>query len=115
MGQPRVGDVYGSLLADMFDGKRAQEIVERDDGFVMAFDGRYLLAPFREWDDANERRAMRLVRGRVLDVGCGGGRVCLHLQGRGVEVIGIDSSPGAVRACEHGGWDGNLEAIAAKR
>jgi SAM-dependent methyltransferase len=99
MGQPRVGDVYGALLADMFDGKRAQEIVERDDGFVMAFDGRYLLAPFREWDDANERRAMRLVRGRVLDVGCGGGRVCLHLQGRGVEVIGIDSSPGAVAFC----------------
>lgn len=64
MGQPRVGDVYGALLADMFDGKRAQEIVERDDGFVMAFDGRYLLAPFREWDDANERRAMRLVRGQ---------------------------------------------------
>jgi hypothetical protein len=74
MAQPRIGDVWGAILADALDGKPAQEIVERDDGFVMAFDARYLLAPFKKWDDADERRAMRLVRGRVLDVGCGGGR-----------------------------------------
>jgi 2-polyprenyl-3-methyl-5-hydroxy-6-metoxy-1,4-benzoquinol methylase len=89
MGQPRIGDVWGAVLADALDGKRAKEIVERDDGFVMAFDARYLLAPFKKWDDADERRAMRLIRGRVLDVGCGGGRVCLHLQDRGLEVVGI--------------------------
>jgi SAM-dependent methyltransferase len=103
MGQPRVGDVYGAVLADVLDGKPAKEIVERDDGFVMAFDARYLLARFRDWDDANERRALRFVRGRVLDVGCGGGRVCLHLQDRGLEVVGIDSSPGAVAFCKRRG------------
>lgn len=103
MGRPCVGDVYGALLADALDGRHATEIVERDDGFVMAFEARYLLAPFRKWDDANERRAMRLVRGRVLDVGCGGGRVCLHLQDRGLEVVGIDSSPGAIAFCKRRG------------
>jgi SAM-dependent methyltransferase len=77
----------------------AFDVVERDDGYVMAFDARYLIAPFGRWDDAAERQAMRFVRGRVLDVGCGGGRVCLHLQRRGLEVVGIDSSPGAVAAC----------------
>lgn len=87
----------------MLAGKPATEIVERDDGFVMAFDARYLVAPFRKWDDAIERRAMRHVRGRVLDVGCGGGRVCLHLQERGLEVVGIDSSPGAIQACRRRG------------
>ncbi|MBA3402503.1 MAG: class I SAM-dependent methyltransferase [Actinobacteria bacterium] len=92
------GDVYGALLADVCAGKRAMEIVERSDGYVMAFDARYLVAPFRKWDDADERRAMRFVRGRVLDVGCGGGRVCLHLQERGLDVVGIDSSPEAI-AC----------------
>jgi SAM-dependent methyltransferase len=91
MAQPRIGDVWVAVLADALDGKPAKEIVERDDGFVMVFDARYLLAPFKHWDDANERRAMRFVRGRVLDVGCGGGRVCLHLQDRGLKVVGIDS------------------------
>ncbi|MBA2513116.1 MAG: class I SAM-dependent methyltransferase [Solirubrobacterales bacterium] len=69
----------------------------------MAFDARYLLAPFTKWDDPDERRAMRFVRGRVLDVGCGGGRVCLHLQERGAEVVGIDSSPGAIECCRQRG------------
>lgn len=103
MAQPRIGDVYGAVLADALDGKPAKEIVERDDGFVMVFDARYLLAPFKQWDDADERRAMRFVRGRVLDVGCGGGRVCLHLQERGLEVVGIDSSPAAVAICKRRG------------
>jgi 2-polyprenyl-3-methyl-5-hydroxy-6-metoxy-1,4-benzoquinol methylase len=89
-------DVYGALLEDVLAGRRATEVVERDDGFIMAFDPAYLLAPFSGWNDPNERQAMRSVRGRVLDVGCGGGRVSLHLQDRGLSVVGIDSSPGAV-------------------
>ncbi len=96
MVRPRIADVWGAILADAFAGKPAKEIVERDDGFVMAFDATYLLAPFEDWDDVDERRAMRFVRGRVLDVGCGGGRVCLHLQKHGLDVVGIDSSQGAV-------------------
>jgi SAM-dependent methyltransferase len=43
------------------------------------------------------------VRGRVLDVGCGGGRACLHLQGRGLAVVGIDTSAGAVACCAQRG------------
>jgi SAM-dependent methyltransferase len=99
----RQGDVWGAILADVLAGRRAMEIVERDDGFMMAFDASYFVAPFRRWDDPVERRAMRFVRGRVLDVGCGGGRVCLHLQERGLEVVGIDSSPGAIDCCRRRG------------
>jgi SAM-dependent methyltransferase len=94
-----VGDVWGAILADVLAGRRAMEIVERDDGLTMAFDASYFVAPFSRWDDPAEKRALRFVRGRVLDVGCGGGRVCLHLQERGLEVVGIDSSPGAIEAC----------------
>lgn len=96
---PHKDDVYGGLLTDALAGKRAMGIVERDDGLMLAYDARYLLAPFRRWDDPLERRAMRFVRGRVLDVGCGGGRVCLHLHERGSEVVRIDSSPGAIACC----------------
>jgi SAM-dependent methyltransferase len=102
-GEAREDDVWGAVLADALAGKPAFEIVERDDGLVMAFDARYLLAPFSKWDDPDERQAMRFVRGRVLDVGCGGGRVCLHLQTRGLEVVGIDSSPGAIECCRRRG------------
>ncbi|MGH3134171.1 MAG: hypothetical protein ACRDNY_10620 [Gaiellaceae bacterium] len=37
------GDVWGAVLADALDGKPAFEVVERDDGFLTAFDARYLL------------------------------------------------------------------------
>jgi SAM-dependent methyltransferase len=97
------GDVWGAILADVLAGRPAAEIVERDDGYMMAFDAQYFVAPFARWDDPVERRAMRFVRGRVLDVGCGAGRVCLHLQERGLEVVGIDSSHGAVECCRQRG------------
>lgn len=88
-------DAFGHLLVDLLQGRDGVEVVERDDGWVFTADPRFYLAPFRSWW-AQERRAMRLVRGRVLDLGCGAGRVGLHLQRRGHEVVGIDVSPLAV-------------------
>ncbi len=37
-----------------------------------------------------------LIRGRVLDVGCGTGENALHLASRGLEVVGVDASPTAI-------------------
>jgi SAM-dependent methyltransferase len=95
-------DAYGQLLLAEFDGGQPREIIERDDGFVEAGQSEFYLAPFRRWHPLT-RRAMRSVRGRVLDIGCGGGRVCLHLQDRGLDVVGIDVSPGAVEVCRRRG------------
>jgi SAM-dependent methyltransferase len=96
-------DGYGQMLLAALEGRDTIEIVERDDGFIDAAGGPSLyLAPFRRWH-ALDRQAMRFVRGRVLDVGCGGGRVSLHLQERGQEVVGIDISPGAVEVCRRRG------------
>jgi SAM-dependent methyltransferase len=98
------GDAYGALLLAAHEGRDAPEIVERDDGFINAspFGPGSYFAPFRRWP-AHQRKAMRLVRGRVLDVGCGASRVCLHLQERGLEVVGIDVSPGAVEVSRRRG------------
>jgi SAM-dependent methyltransferase len=95
-------DAFGRLLMDLVSGQQVDEIVERDDGFVFASDGRYYLAPFRRWWP-QERRAMRFVRGRVLDLGCGAGRVSLHLQNRGLDVVGVDVSPMAVATARRRG------------
>jgi SAM-dependent methyltransferase len=96
-------DGYGAMLLSALDGRETFEIVERDDGFIDAAAGASLyLAPFRRWPKLH-RQAMRFARGRVLDVGCGGGRVCLHLQERGQDVVGIDISPGAVEVCRRRG------------
>jgi SAM-dependent methyltransferase len=97
-------DAFGEMLLRGLSDESVAEIAERDDGFiaVSAFGAKGYFAARRSWPGA-ERQAMRYVRGRVLDVGCGGGRVCLEAQARGLEVVGIDVSPGAVEACRRRG------------
>jgi SAM-dependent methyltransferase len=96
-------DAFGRMLLDHLEGRRAAEVIERSDGFVAVSNGpKSYFEPFRNWLSA-ERRAMRLVRGRVLDVGVGAGRVALHLQERGHEVVGIDNSPLAVEVARRRG------------
>jgi len=87
-------DAYGRLIAGYLETGEGIEIVERHDGFINAnpHGPAAYFFPFRKWPKA-ERTAMRLARGRVLDVGCGAGRVSLYLQERGHEVVGIDLSP----------------------
>jgi SAM-dependent methyltransferase len=85
-----VADAFGQMLL----GGTGPEIIERDDGFLDAVQMAYF-APVARWP-AVERRALRWVRGRVLDVGVGAGRAALELQRRGRTVVGIDVSPGAV-------------------
>jgi SAM-dependent methyltransferase len=94
-GLPEPADAYGRILSDAFAGQEVCEIVERDDGMIWGGDPSDYFAPFRRWP-ATERRMMRFARGRVLDAGCGAGRVSLHLQGRGLDVVAIDESPLAV-------------------
>jgi SAM-dependent methyltransferase len=97
-------DAYGRLILDYHEHGTGLEIVERDDGFINAggFGPAAYFAPFRRWPKA-ERAAMRYVRGRVLDIGCGAGRVALHLQERGHEVVGIDISPAALKVARQRG------------
>jgi SAM-dependent methyltransferase len=93
---PADKDPFGLVLADLLAGRTAMTIVERDDGYWDSEDSSFYLRGVRRWP-ATERQALRYVRGRVLDVGTGAGRVALELQGRGRQVVGIDVSPRAAR------------------
>ena len=99
-------DAYGRALMDWFLGRGGYEVAERDDGFIgLSMGPQVYLAEHRDWPSL-DKRAVRLARGRVLDVGCGGGRVALHLLSKGLEVVGVDVSPLSVEVCHRRGFDG---------
>jgi SAM-dependent methyltransferase len=98
-----VGDAFGQAVSDWARGATDPEIIERDDGFIELGAGpEAYLAEFDNWPEA-EQASVPHLRGRVLDVGCGAGRVALHLQQLGYDVVGLDYSRLAIRATKERG------------
>ncbi len=85
-------ELYAQAILDVWLGKKVIVEVERDDGYRSRSDVSLYFRSPRQWPKI-ERAAMKEVRGRVLDVGCGPGRHALYLQKRGRRVVGIDPSP----------------------
>jgi SAM-dependent methyltransferase len=111
-------DAFGLALVEWARGARAPETVERDDGYMEEGAGpEVYLADVAGWPSAEQEVLSRL-RGRVLDVGCGAGRVALELQRRHVDVVGLDGSPLAVEAARFRGvnevWCQNMEDLGAE-
>jgi SAM-dependent methyltransferase len=98
-GLTRRQDAFGWGLFDHFRGRPSQEIIERDDGNIEGMDLTGYFAEYAAWP-AHEKNALNLARGRVLDVGLGAGRVALHLQSQGLDVLGIDNSPLVAKVCK---------------
>jgi SAM-dependent methyltransferase len=92
-------DAFGQALCAAYEKDEVFEVVERDDGFVDAMRTRGYFSDYECWSPV-EQQAMRFVRGRVLDVGCGAGRHSLYLQKKGFDVFGIDISPLAIKVCK---------------
>jgi SAM-dependent methyltransferase len=95
-------DAFGHMVHDYLTKGQVSEVIERDDGLVDIDDGVGYFSEFKKWPSF-ERRAMRYVRGRVLDVGSGAGRCSLYLQEQGHDVLGIDNSPLALEVCRQRG------------
>ena len=97
-------DAFGQVIWAQYNGERSFEVVERNDGYIDTS----LLGPktyfsnYEEWS-LHEQKAMKHVKGRVLDVGCGAGRHSLYLQEKGFDVLGIDVSPLAIKVCKFRG------------
>jgi SAM-dependent methyltransferase len=117
MDQPAIGDVFGEMIRDAYAvrtgigprplaGGRVPrpiiEIIERDDGLINGAPADHYLAEPAEWQP-HDHRALRLVRGAVLDIGAGAGRTALELQRRGTAVTGLDTSAGAIEVARRRG------------
>ncbi len=93
-------DAYGREIHDHYHGKGGYEIVERDDGYVDVSSGPEMyFTTHKDWGP-HLRKAVAYAHGRVLDVGCGAGRHSLYFQDKGLDVLGIDVSPLAIKVAK---------------
>jgi SAM-dependent methyltransferase len=117
MDQPPIGDVFGEMIRDAYavrtgvgprplaGGRLPRpviEIIERDDGLINGAPADHYLAEPGDWQP-HDHRALRLVRGAVLDIGAGAGRTAIELQRRGMAVTGLDTSKGAIEVARRRG------------
>ncbi|MDP6041123.1 MAG: class I SAM-dependent methyltransferase, partial [Candidatus Latescibacteria bacterium] len=98
----RNDDAYGQMMWDFHRGIPAEEIVEREDGYISAGDSSSYFKPFSDWPP-HQQESMNYVEGRVLDIGCGPGRHAIYLQDQGFDVLGIDASPLAIKVAKERG------------
>ncbi len=78
------------------------EVLERDNGYVQVWDAVRWFTPPYDWS-ASERWGHCQATGRVLDIGCGAGRHALPLLRAGLDVMGVDPSPGVVAVAKDRG------------
>ena len=97
-------DVYGHIVYDCFSGKDSYEIVERDDGYFSVSKNapKVYFEEFENWP-THHKEAMKFVKGRVLDIGCGAGRHLVYLKEKGFDCLGIDISDLALEVCKKRG------------
>jgi SAM-dependent methyltransferase len=100
--EPQIGDAFGRALTEGLEGRATSVVLERDDGWIGIESLAWYFDPPEAWSEP-ERCALEFVRGRVIDVASGAGRVALALQNRGHDVLATDVSPLAIDTCRRRG------------
>ena len=94
-------DLFGKAILDYQTNNSPEDLItettiSEEDEMSVA----YLFRSFSEMPQL-EQKALELAKGKVLDVGCGAGSHGLYLQNeKGLEVIAIDISENAIKACQ---------------
>lgn len=94
-------DLFGKAILDYQTNNSPEDLITAtsisdEDEMSVA----YLFRSFEEMP-VLEQKALQLVKGKILDVGCGAGSHSLYLQkDRKLEVTSIDISENAVEACK---------------
>lgn len=96
-------DVLGDAILDYQKGNYTEDIVTFSS--LNAEDIMPLPYLFRTFSAMPilEQEALKLCKGKVLDIGCGAGSHSLYLQKKGFAVTALDNSKGAIEVCKHRG------------
>lgn len=92
-------DLFGQAILDFQTGNSPEPLLTEttiSEPDEMPVD--YLFRSFAQMPKL-EQKALKLARGRVLDIGCGAGSHALWLQENSLDVIAVDSSSQAIKAC----------------
>jgi len=93
-------DIIGQALLDYQNGNYTEDILTETN--ISEEDVLPLPYLFRDLSEmpSMETKALDLAKGKVLDIGCGAGSHALYLQEKGVDVMAIDTSKGAIEVCK---------------
>lgn len=95
----RVADPFGKGLMAYYRGDKPVYRSRRDDDYVQEGTFEAYFSEYKDWAKC-EKKALKYVRGKVLDIGCGAGRHSLWLQRKGFEVTAVDISRLAVEVAK---------------
>ncbi|MDF0706705.1 class I SAM-dependent methyltransferase [Flagellimonas okinawensis] len=98
-----MADVFGMAIKDYQSGHYTEDIktyssLDEEDVIPIP----YLFRGFKEMP-VIEQKALKLAKGKVLDIGAGAGSHALYLQNKGFEVTALDNSEGCVDVCKERG------------
>ena len=96
-------DLFGKALLDYQNGRYTEDIITSTN--ISDEDELPLPYLFRDYKTMPklEKKALKLAKGTILDVGCGAGSHSLYLQQKGFKVKAIDVSQGAIEVAKQRG------------
>lgn len=102
-------DIFGQAVLDYQKGIYSSDIqtyssLDEEDQIPIP----YLFRNFKEMP-ALEKKALKLCKGEILDIGCGAGSHSLYLQEKGLNVTALDYSKGAIEVCKQRGIKQTLQ------
>jgi SAM-dependent methyltransferase len=102
-------DAYGNNIYNTYhELDSGYDIIEREDGhFTLNGDSNAYTESYENWSEI-QKQAATLIKGKTLDIGCGGGKHALHFQNNGIDLWGMDNSPLGLKVCEERGLKNTL-------
>lgn len=103
-------DIFGNAILDYQLGTYTEDIktyssLDEEDVIPVP----YLFRTYKAMPPL-EKKALKLCKGSILDIGSGAGSHSLYLQEKGFDVTALDHSHGAVRACKLRGIEKVVES-----